>query len=284
VSTKSRWWAGVSAVLRVAIHRALTWRPGAVRRLAGAGQGPDRAAPAIDWRRVILLAGTWLIAASIAREVWWFAVNLTSDLGGDLILYQVATRRWLAGGGFYQAYQLAGPYDPMTQLGNGSAVLYPPVTVVLLLVPATVLPVVLWYAIPLGITAAIVWSYRPSPLAWLLIAAFARFGPSLATMWYGNPGIWVPFAVALALRYRWVAALVLLKPSLFPFAFIGVHDRRWWIAVGCLAGVSLVLLPMDLDWTHAVLNAQGERSGLLYSLRELPMAMIPIVAWLGRKR
>jgi hypothetical protein len=41
---------------------------------------------------------------------------------------------------------------------------------------------------------------------------------------------------------------------------------------------------VDLDWIRAMLNAQGNRSGLLYSLREAPMDCIQLVAWLARSK
>src|SRR5688500_15477068 len=57
----------------------------------------------------------------------------------DFDLYLNATRRWLAGGSYFEPYQLAGPYA--IRMGD---VLYPP-NVLLLLIPFTVLPAILWW-------------------------------------------------------------------------------------------------------------------------------------------
>lgn len=239
-----------------------------------------RSHAAIDWRGVALLVAAGLVILWACHELYLAA--MTGTAGGDFGLYQGAARRWLAGDGFYSAYQLAGPYDTLAQ-GAQSPILYPPVAL-LLFVPSLLLPALLWWAIPLGLTTMIVLAYRPAPLAWLGIGILFAFRPTLDTIYCGNPGMWVPLAVALSLRYRGVGAFVFLKPSLFPFALIGLRDRRWWIVAGLLALVSLLLLPMDLEWLRAMLNAQGNRSGLVYSLREVPMDCLPLMAWAGRSR
>jgi hypothetical protein len=71
--------------------------------------------------------------------------------GRDYAMYMERTRAWLAGDGFYVPHQLAGPYP----IAFGDA-MYPPVTLVLF-VPFTILPVILWWAIPLAITAVSLW-------------------------------------------------------------------------------------------------------------------------------
>src|SRR5256885_7115315 len=59
----------------------------------------------------------------------------------DYQLYMDVTRRWLAGGDFYQSWQLAGPYHVADPYGS---VLYPPVAI-WLFGAFTVLPGVLWW-------------------------------------------------------------------------------------------------------------------------------------------
>jgi hypothetical protein len=235
----------------------------------------------INWRRVALLTVAGLTILWACDQLY-LAIASGGQAGGDFGLYQGAARRWLSGGGFYPAYQLAGPYDTLAQ-GDNPPILYPPVAL-LLFVPSLVLPGILWWAIPLGVTVWIVLNYRPNALAWLAIGFSLAFVPTLDTIFAGNPGMWVPLAVGLSLRHRWVAAFVLLKPSLFPFALLGVRHRGWGIVAGLIAVVSILMLPMDLDWLRATLNARGDRSGLFYSLRELPLDCIPLVAWAGRHR
>ena len=89
---------------------------------------------------------------------------LASYLAVDYDLYMEATRRWLAGGPFYEPYQLAGPY-PIT----AGDILYPPFALVLL-VPFTVLPAILWWAIPLAIVGVVVARLRPDPRLWPFLA------------------------------------------------------------------------------------------------------------------
>lgn len=219
----------------------------------------------------VALAAVFLIAtlAVVFRE--HFA------LGGDMSLYLESARRWLGGGSFYLDRQLAGPYD----ITEGD-VLYPPVAL-LLFVPFTVLPVVLWWAIPLAIVGWTLVSLRPAPWTWPLLALCLANPWSIQLTHSGNPTIWIAAFVALSVRWPWVSALVLLKPSLFPLAFVGVRSRAWWAAVVVLGGVSLLLWPMTLDWFHAVFDGRGRYSGLLYSWTHAPMASTALVAWLGRR-
>ena len=61
--------------------------------------------------------------------------------------------------------------------------------------------------------------------------------------------------VALATRWPWVSAFIWFKPSVFPFALIGIRDRRWWIVTAGFALSTVLLWPMVRDWIVAVLNA-----------------------------
>lgn len=89
--------------------------------------------------------------------------------------------------------------------------------------------------------------------------------------------------IAAGLRWRWPGALVLLKPSLLPFALLGICTRGWWVAVTGLLLLTLPVLAMIPDWLRAVFDAQGS-GGRLHSANELPLMMIPILAWLGSRR
>jgi hypothetical protein len=238
----------------------------------------------INWRRVALLGVASLAFLWGVGTFYVLITHFPYGIGVDYRLYQGAARGWLAGGDLYPAFQLTGQYDALESAFAGvSPVLYPPVAL-LLFVPSLLLPAALWWAIPLGITVWIVWSYRPSPLAWMTIGIAFAFRPTMDTIVTGNPGMWVPAFVALATRWPAASALVLFKPSLFLFALIGIRDRRWWLVVGGLALVSLALLPLDIEWVRSMLNATGSRSGMTYSLREVPMDLIPLVAWAGRHR
>ena len=205
-------------------------------------------------------------------------------LGRDYNLYMDATRRWLGGGPFYLPEQLAGPYDlPWGQI------LYPPQALALFVPFAALgdLGAALFILIPATITATIVWSWRPGFWAWFAMLVLLVLHPDAPLIWIaGTPTIWVVALVALATRIPWVSAFIWFKPSVFPFALIGIRDRRWWIVTGLFALSAVALWPMMRDWLTAVLNARGDNSGLLYSLSPTALAdpLIPIIAWLGRRR
>jgi hypothetical protein len=198
--------------------------------------------------------------------------------GFDFHVYRDAAARWLGGGFFYYPDQVAGPYEVM--LGH---VMYPPVALVLF-VPFTVLPAVMWWALPIGAVAWRVIALRPSRWGWASIALCVAFPISVDRIFAGNPAMWVVAALALATRWPWVSALILLKPSLGPFALAGVRTRAWWFALAAFCVVSALFLPMWVDWIHVILNARGYFSGPLYSLNDVPLMLIPVVAWLARQK
>lgn len=194
---------------------------------------------------------------------------------GDYELYMTASARWLETGVFYEPHQLAGPYA----IGLGD-ILYPPVSL-WLFVPFTFLPGFLWWAIPLGVTAWVLWSLRPSPVAWPLMALCVTWEPGYIHVVAGNPVMWSLMAVALATRYPVAAPFALLKASLFPFALFRIDRRAWWVGLAVWCALSLPFLPMWFDWLRVVTNGRAP-GGLLYSLQEAPLLALPIIAWLYR--
>jgi hypothetical protein len=203
---------------------------------------------------------------------------LEQPVGVDFQLYRDAASRWLAGGPFFEPYQLAGPYAI-----TAGDILYPPVGL-WLFVPFAVLPDVaaaaLWWTIPLGVTAWAVWRLRPGPRAWPLIALCLAWPATPLKVWTGNPVIWAVAAVALGTLYRWPSVFALLKPSLFPFALFGANRRSWWLALTAFVLLCLPFGSLWADWIASVVNSRG--GGLLYSSLEIPMLLLPLVAWLGR--
>jgi hypothetical protein len=79
---------------------------------------------------------------------------------------------------------------------------------------------------------------------------------------------------------------LIVKPTVIPFALIGIRDRRWWWALIALAFISIPFLADTLTYPQVLLNAQTNpvdgRGGPLYSLQEYPLLLIPVLAWLGR--
>lgn len=228
------------------------------------------------WGRPIAVALSIVIAAlglgffiAAGNQVGWTRVWFD-----DLHIYRDATERLLTGHGWYLARQLHGPYQ--IQFGD---VLYPPVTAWFFM-PWLVLPSWSFSVLPLGIIAWFVGAARPVAWTWPVMAFCLVFPVTLVYIAYANPTIWVAAFVALGLRYAWPGVLVLLKPSLAPFALIGIRSRWWWIGLLGLGLASLPFLAPTLDYPRIVLDSRG--SSLLYSGTSVPILGLPIVAWLGR--
>jgi hypothetical protein len=247
-------------------------------RLDGPLGGVNRGA--VVTRPVLLAwAAAALTAAFLLVDLVEVAVNsgtLRQQPGVDYRLYIDTANGWLHGGSYFQAYQLAGPYP----IGAGD-ILYPPVAL-LLFVPFTILPAILWWFIP---AAAIAWCLirlRPTRLAWPLLAACVAWPTTPLKILTGNPVIWAVAALAAGVVYAWPSVLVLIKPSLFPFGLFGARTRGWWLALALFLAVSLPFGSLWVDWFHSILNSQG--GGLAYSSLEIPMLAFPLVAWLGRTK
>jgi len=195
------------------------------------------------------------------------------DPGADFVLYRDAAARWLAGGPFYSPAQLEGPY-----VIEHGAILYPPVAL-LLFAPFTLLPAVLWWAVPAVLVAWALWRLRPRPVAWPIMAALIGFSPLPVLIVAGNPGLWALAFMAAGTALIGPSILVLVKPSLAPFALFGVWRRRWWIWALAFGAVCLPFGSMWQDWLAALTNSSGP---VYYSGREIGLMLIPIVAWAAR--
>ena len=211
---------------------------------------------------------------------------LEQPLGVDFDLYRDVTARWLAGGPFYQPYQVAGPYE--IRAGD---VLYPPAGLWLFVpfaaltgAPWSAIAALTFWALPLAITAGVVVGLRPRPIVWPLIALCLANPTTLLKIWTGNPVMWSMAAMALAVvgSSRFAAPFVLLKPSLAPFALFGIRRRSWWLGAASVLALSVPFGSLWGDWLASVLNSRG--GGLLYSALEIPMLLLPLAAWVGRTR
>ncbi len=239
---------------------------------AGADPGARRRRDSL-WLTVAVVA---LVAAAVEFAYGVAQLGYLSWWGFDLDIYRAAAERVLAGGSWFLDGQLHGAY----QIANGD-VLYPPVAVLGFL-PFLVLPTAVFVAVPVAIVVAFIRRCRPGGIALAVIAVCVMWPTSQMRTISANPVLWMAAFAALALRYRWPGALVLLKPSLLPFALIGVRSRWWWVAAAGLVLLSLPFLADTLRYPSVVLDSRG--GGLTYSLPDLPLMAIPIVAWLGRTR
>jgi len=228
---------------------------------------------------IVAIVASVVLLVAILGEIVEIATNLNRlafPLDGDRILYANAARDWLAGRGFYESYQLAGQYD----IRSGD-ILYPP-PMLIVFAPLAALPDpiggFLYYAIPLGITAAAVVWLRPSIVGWPAILFCVWWPTTIVVIAGGNPGIWIMAFMALGCVWRPLSVLVFLKPTLAPFGFFGASRRSWWIALAGLAVVSLAFLPLWPDFVRASLNARGG-GGIFYSIGQAPMLLLPLAAW-----
>jgi len=203
-----------------------------------------------------------------------------ASVGIDYRPIMEASQRWVAGESFYPARQLEGPYVRLGLLPDGTTEInYPPIALYLF-VPFTILPALLWWALPLGLIALALLRMRPAMWTWPILA-FLLYNPKTQEVIIaGNPGMWVTAGVAWGLLLGWPALMVAIKPSLGPLAFVGIRHRSWWIAVGVVAIAALPFgLGMWLDWIAGIRNMTN--GSVLYSAHELWINAIPIVAWLG---
>jgi hypothetical protein len=212
------------------------------------------------------------LVGAVVRLIVWLGLQAPVDWE----IYRDAALRWQAGDSYFLPHQLAGPHV----LGHGE-VLYPPTTL-WLLVPFTHLPEFLWWGVPIAMLVGVIVWMRPG--GWSVpVIAFLLMTPHVQGVYLtGRPTMWIVAFFALALIRGGWGALVLLKPSLFPFALAGVRRRWWWVTVALLLAASVALpLSLWLDWVTAMRNSNG---GLLYSILDIVILGIPLAAYVGRRR
>lgn len=224
---------------------------------------------------ILVMSGAILAIAAWEAVVLWRVIGDQHALGTDLDYYRGIGQRWLDTGSFYLPRQLAGPYIVKAD----QDVLYPP-TALLLFLPFTILPWPAWWLIPLGTVAWVVLRWRPAPWTWPILAFLVAWPPQVANLLFGNSDTWVIAAVAGGLAAGWPGVLVILKPSLAPFALAGIRRRSWWVAALLLGLLSLAMVPLWADYLAAIRNSDV---GPTYSVQDIPPMLIPVLAWLGRQ-
>jgi hypothetical protein len=111
--------------------------------------------------------------------------------------------------------------------------------------------------------------------------ALCLWGPVQIHFVSGNPDLWITMFLALSTVHPAFASFVFIKPSVAFFGLWRVRSRAWWYGFVPLSVMSLLLLPLWFDWLRVVLNSRGT-GGLLYSWQEMPLLLIPMIAWLAR--
>lgn len=212
----------------------------------------------------VLLAIAAIEVVLVARAVqggWYgpFAV--------DFDLYTDYARSWLRGDGFYLPIQLQGTYVVEDTWAN----VYPPV-LLYLVVPFTLLPAVLWWAVPLGIIGITLYRVKPAWWAYPLLAFVLCYPRVWTILVTGNPAMWsIAFAVA-GVAFGWPAVGAALKITFAPLALIGINRRSWWAASGFGILLCIPFGSMWLDYLTVMLNAESSR-GFGYIAGEWPIAL-----------
>ena len=86
--------------------------------------------------------------------------------------------------------------------------------------------------------------------------------------------MWSVAFASLALVYAWPGPFVLIKPTLAPFALIGI-TRRWWAGLAAFALLCVPFAGMWADWLHVVLDSGGATYPFGdYATMLLPLAVI----------
>jgi hypothetical protein len=234
-------------------------------------------------RRLILVA-TGVLAVLIAWETadLWRTFSMRGEVAQDWEFYVALGRHWLDTGELYGARQLTGlPYHVLVNVDN----LYPPPAILLFAPFAVVPPVlsaVLWWGLPIAVVVLAVVRLRPRAWTWPLIALAIFWPRTLGSLIVGNSDLMSAGFVAGGILWGWPGVLGIYKPSLAPFALAGARRRSWWICLAVVVAVSgafllggawadylVAVTHWDLPWDRALLN--------------VPILLIPVVAWLGRR-
>ena len=263
-----------------ALFRGVKWPERPIG--AGSHRPMVRGAAAERIIRISSRVALGVVAVEAAWVLWTMAGGGGYPIACDYVALRDAAARWLGGGGFYPPFQLAGPYATLAAPGATPVIMYPPLAL-WLFAPFVFLPAFLWWAIPLGLAVYGLAKLRPATWAWPLIAALALWPRIPEAIQNGNPAMWAFAFGCVALARGWTGPLLLLKPTLAPFALWGVRRRSWWVALAVMGGVSLLFGSMWVDYVRVLLNAR-DPNGILYSLNQVPTLLIPLVAWAGRRR
>jgi hypothetical protein len=229
--------------------------------------------------RVFLIALTVVVLGFAAAElviVWRINAEF-GNIGEDFNFFVQLGRRWLESGVLYGDRQLTGaPYHVEINVDN----LYPP-PAALLFAAFVFLPWIAWYLVPVALVTFTVWRLRPGIWTWPLMALCLLWPRTVGSLVAGNSDLWSAGFVAAGILWGWPSVLTLFKPAFPPVALIGIRRRSWWIALVACAIVSLLFLPY---WSQYFTAASNWDLPIARSLPNLPILLIPMIAWVGRRR
>ena len=243
----------------------------------GTPSGMYRPAVPPNLGRIVAFTLTGVLLVVFAWELAYLFPYIASQdaVGTDHTFYREVGQRWLDTGVYYLPHQLAGPYQVQADVD----VLYPPLAL-LLFVPLVWMPFPLWWIVPGVVVGLTLWKLRPALWTWPIMAALLAWPRGVSNLIYGNSDMWIATFICGGLLIAWPAVLVVMKPSVIPFALIGARRRSWWIAAAGLAILSLFMIQLWQEFVVAIRNSDAE---WYYSLDDMPPLFIPVVAWLGRR-
>lgn len=246
-------------------------------RVTGHTKAPALVMRAGKWKLLSFALTVVLLTIAVAIFVAVYeGAAARGQVGYDAWLYldEIAAR-WFMTGEMYYPVQFAGSYPDA-----GIVNLYPPVAMYLF-APMSLAPRFLWWAIPLTVIAWHLWSCRPAWWTWPLFALVACTVKTSATLVYGNSEMWTVAFVCLALRYPVAWWLLAFKPTLLPFAIVGIRHRQWWSGLAMLLLASVPLGALWFDWLAAMRNLDASP---LRGISAVPLLAVPVVAWWTRQQ
>jgi hypothetical protein len=218
---------------------------------------------------LLLLAFAWELYGTWNSD--WARLYAGGDLGG----YLDGARQYFVTGSPYLPEHVAGPWTLQAH-----SFVHPPPALALF-APFLILPAVLWWALPLAITGWAIARLRPARWTWPLMVLCLIWPRSIGSLLAGNSDMWAMAIVAGGVVLGWPLVLLVIKPTFAPLAVLGIRRRVWWIALAIAAAANVFMLPLWIEYLAVVRNSQLRVD---YSLLNLPLVVLPAIAWLGRVR
>lgn len=224
---------------------------------------------------LILAFGSLIAVAQFRAFARWDLVGI------DYRTMMQFGRDWLERGTMYREWQFAPyPFDAGAGGNDLQAIpaLYPPTAGPVFAV-WSYLPAVLWWAIPIGVVAYVIWRLRPAPWSWPVMAAVLLLPATASIIVVGGTTMWITAGIAGGILWGWPALVILLKPPFLPFMVVGFWHRSFWVGLAVVT-VAGLLMPSEW-WRYLAVIDNADSPGLLYSIRDFPTILVPIIAWLA---
>jgi hypothetical protein len=226
----------------------------------------------------LTVTGALLLWAILKTAAIYRGADLRGEIGWDASLYAFIGSHFVATGQAYFPIQ-AAPY-----VAEGVVNIYPP-TALYLFVPASFLPSILWWIVPLAIVGWSLLRLRPAWWAWPFIAlgcALPIGAPAVPVgLVYGNTLMWTMALLFAAGAFRvGIAWGTVLKPTDF---LLGMPlALRSWRGLLVTIGLSALVFPLWFDWFEAMRNLGG--ASPLFRAAAWPALAIPLLAYVSRTR